>query len=323
MQILTNPSMIILYGFALLTLSFIDNIIMSTFLNSIVERQSAFNFFIFSIMAFVNITCQGLIVYSIRYAYRSFNVSQTRISLTLQILMMCFIMLNIAAFSFLITQMIQSGTYDSAIFKFSVFSSYFFSLVFLGFLVQHFLSWYRKNANIIIMLYCVAFSIYMINEILSILILNIQLEIHPYKISFVPNPWDLTSLRVSPFLEFYKVSAIVSFSITWLATSLLMYHYSRKLGKRLFWLLTGLPMIYYVGNIDILRASLFSYLISYYPNFLSLAQFLLGGVLQIGGLFFALAFIALSKTMGSIKLKYYSAISATGLMLLFRAVRFL
>ena len=84
--------------------------------------------------------------------------------------------------------MIQSGTYDSAIFKFSVFSSYFFSLVFLGFLVQHFLSWYRKNANIIIMLYCVAFSIYMINEILSILILNIQLEIHPYKISFVPNP---------------------------------------------------------------------------------------------------------------------------------------
>ncbi len=166
-------------------------------------------------------------------------------------------------------------------------------------------------------LYCLGFTIFVMNEMCSILILNIQLEGRPQKISFVSNPWDLTSLRISSFSDFYKFSSILSFTITWLATSLLMYHYSKKIGKRKFWLLVSLPLMYYAGNIDIIRTSIFSYFIFSSPYLVWILQMLLGGVKQVGGFFFALVFIILARNVESQKLKFYLAISATGMMLLF------
>lgn len=98
---------------------------------------------------------------------------------------------------------------------------------------------------------------------------------------------------------------------------LLMYHYSQKISKKKFWLLASLPLIYYVGNIDLIRSSIFNYLLVTNPNWLWLMQIFLGGAKQVGGFFFALAFIILSRNVHSQKLKYYLAISATGMMLLF------
>ena len=167
------------------------------------------------------------------------------------------------------------------------------------------------------LLYCVAFSVYAINEICGIIIVNIQLEGRPEKVSFVSSPWDLTSLRISSFSDFYKLTLMISFGMTWIATSLLMYHYSRKISKRKFWLLASLPLIYYVGNIDLIRLSIFNYLLVTSPNFLWIMQVLLGGAKQVAGFFFALAFISLSRNVDSQKLKYYLAISTTGIMLLF------
>jgi hypothetical protein len=46
-------------------------------------------------------------------------------------------------------------------------------------------------------------------------------------------------------------------------------------------------------------------------------QILLGAVKQVGGFFFALAFIILSRNVDSQKLKYYLLVSAVGMMLLF------
>ena len=315
--ILNKSSFVILCGVLLLLLSFVDNIVMSSFLDSIVKRQSSFNLYAFMSIVLISIAGQALIFYSIRKTYTSFNIKiTTKYSRTFQILVILSICVNIILFSYLTVQMIYQRAYDSAIFKSIIFSNYFFSLIYIGFLIQYFLSWYKTNRNIIMLLYCLAFSVYVINEICSILILNIQLEGRPQKISFISNPWDLTSLRISSLTDFYKLTSIISFSMTWLATSLLMYHYSRKIGKRKFWLLASLPLIYYIGNIDLIRSSIFNYLISS-PFLLWIMQVLLGGAKQVGGFFFALAFIIISKNVDSQKLKYYLAISATGMMLLF------
>jgi hypothetical protein len=314
---LNKSSFIILCGVILLLLSFIDNIVMSSFLDSIVERYSSFNLYAFMSIVLISIASQALIFYSIRKTYTSFNIKITKSSLTFQILLIVSICANITLFSYLIIQMIHQRAYDSGIFKSIIFSSYSLSLIYIGFLIQYLLSWYKTKHSIIMLLYCLAFSVYLINEVCSILILTIQLEGRPEKISFVPNPWDSTSLRISSFTDFYKMSSIISFSITWLATSLLVYHYSRKIGKRKFWLLASLPLIYYLGNIDLIRSSIFNYLIFSSPYLLSVMQILLGGAKQVGGFFFALAFITISKNVDSQKLKYYLAISATGMMLLF------
>lgn len=312
-----RPLFIVLIGILLLVLSFIDNILMSSFLDSIVKRQSALNFYGFVSIVSACTAGQIMILYSVNKTYSTFAIKPTKYSGAIQILAMLSICLNISLFSILIYQMFNYISYDSWIFKSIIFSSYSFSLINMGFLIQYFLSWLRKNRNLIVLIYCLALAVYVMNEICSIIILNTQLEGRSQKISFIPNPWDSTSLRILFLTDFYKFSSIISFSLTWLATSLLMYHYTRKIGKRKFWLLVSLPLIYYVGNIDIIRASIFSYFIYSSPSLVWIIQMLLGGVKQVGGFFFALAFIIISRNVDSQNLKYYLLVSAVGIMLLF------
>lgn len=312
-----RPLFIVLIGILLLVLSFIDNILMSSFLDSIVKRQSALNFYGFVSIVSACTAGQIMILYSVNKTYTKFAIKPTKYSGAIQILAILSICLNISLFSILIYQMFHYMSYDSWIFKSIIFSSYSFSLINMGFLIQYFLSWLRKNRNLIVLIYCLALAVYVMNEICSIIILNTQLEGRSQKISFIPNPWDSTSLRILFLTDFYKFSSIISFSLTWLATSLLMYHYTRKIGKRKFWLLVSLPLIYYVGNIDIIRASIFSYFIYSSPSLVWIIQMLLGGVKQVGGFFFALAFIIISRNVDSQNLKYYLLVSAVGIMLLF------
>jgi hypothetical protein len=315
--ILSKISLIIIYGVLLLFLSFVDNIVMSSFLDSIAERQSSFNLYTFMSIVIISVLCQALIFYSIRKMHSSFNLKITKYSYTFQILVILSISVNIILFSYLITQITYQRSYDSAIFKSIIFANYSFSLINIGFLIQYFVSWYKRKQSIIMLLYCLAFSLYLINEICSFLILNVQLEGRTQKISFVSNPWDSISLRILSFNDFYKLTSTASFSMTWLATSLLMYHYSRKIGKSKFWLLASLPLIYYIGNIDLIRSSIFNYFVFMSPYWLLIVQILLGGAKQVGAFFFALAFIIISKNVDSQKLKYYLASSATGMMLLY------
>jgi hypothetical protein len=313
----TRISLIVIYGVLLLILSFIDNIVMSAFLDSIEKRQSQVNFYVFVSITLICIGGQVLIFHSIRKKNISFRIKPTQYTHVFQILVIISISINVILFSLIISQMIYQKAYASLIFKLIVFSNYSFSLVSVGFLVRNFFSWYKNNGNIIMLLYCIAFSVYLINEICGILIVNIQLEGRPERISFVSSPWDLTSLRISTVSDFYKLTSLISFGMTWIATSLLMYHYSRRISTRIFWLLASLPLIYYIGNIDLIRSSIFNYLIVTSPNLLWVMQIFLGGAKQVAGFFFALAFIILSRNVESQKLKYYLVISATGVMLLF------
>jgi hypothetical protein len=317
MIISNKTSFIVLYGVLLLVLSFVDNIIMSTSLDSIIKRYSLFNLDVFVSIVIISITGQALIFYLMRKKYTSFRIKITKSSSTFQILLILSIGIFVTLFSYLIIQMMNQRAYDSWTFKSIIFSSYFFSLINIGFLMKYLLSWYKVNHSIIMLLYFLAFSAYLVNEISSILLLSIQLDGRPQKISFISNPWDSTSLRVSNFTDFYKMTSIISFSITWIGTCLLIYHYSRKLGKWKFWLLTGLPLIYYIWNIDFIRTIIFNYIVFNNPYLSSTVQIVFGGAKQIGGLFFALSFIIISKSVDSQKLKYYLTVSATGIMLLF------
>lgn len=217
----------------------------------------------------------------------------------------------------MITQIVQYSVYYTAIFKLLIYSNYLFSLIYMSILVYYLATWYKRNRSLVMSIYLVAFSVFVLNEISSILILYFQLDFSPDKISFASNPWDSISLKILAFTDFYKITSIISFSLTWIGTCLLLYHYSRKIGKWKFWLLAGLPLIYYIGNIELIRTTIFSYVLSSSPQLLMMVQITLGGAKQIGGFFFALAFIIISIKIGSERLKYYLLISATGVMLLF------
>jgi hypothetical protein len=187
----------------------------------------------------------------------------------------------------------------------------------MGFLIYYLFSLVSRNHSLVMISYFLAFTVFVINEISSMVILLTELESRPGIISSSYNVWDAISLIPSYVTSFNEIIPIVSFGITWLGTCLLMYHYSRKIGKWKFWLLTGLPLVYFIGNIDFIKLSLYYYASSSSPYLLLLLHFVLGGTKQIGGLFFGLAFIMIAMKISSERLKYYLLICATGIMLLF------
>ena len=169
MDIPKKAHFIVLYGISLLVVSFIDNIVMSNFLYSILERHSIFNLVMFISIALVSVAGQGIIFYLVRKEYSSFQIFKTKSSVLFQSLMILSICLNVALFSYLIFQLISSDTYDTWIFKAIIFSNYSFSLINLGFLIYSLFMWYKTNLSIIMLIYFLAFSVYLVNEICSIL----------------------------------------------------------------------------------------------------------------------------------------------------------
>lgn len=290
---------------------------MSNFLYSIMERHSLSNLLIFISLVIVSISGQFFLFYLIRKKQSLFKIKSTKSSYIFQILLIFSISINSILFSSLIAQIVSQKAYDTEIFKFIIYSNYIFSLINLGYLVQYLFSWFRRNRSVVMLVYFLAFSVFALNMIGSILILYFQLEDRSGKISFVPNPWDVISLKISSFTDFYELTSVISFSLAWVGTCLLMYHYSRKIGKWKFWLLAAMPMIYYIGNVDILRAAIFNYVLTTSPQMLLVVQISLGGAKQIGGFFFAVAFIMIYLKIDGEKLKYYLLICATGMMLLF------
>ena len=310
--------LIFVVGFILLVLSFVDTIVMSSYLDSIMKRHSSFNYHVFVSIVVVSLTAQSLMLYIIKKKKNSTDAKpNTRSSSLFEILATLSLCVLASLFLYLIASLIYQRAYFSDIFKLVVYLSYAFSVINIGLLIIYLTSWYKRNHGLVMLLYVLALSAFLINEISSILILNSQLGGHSQKISFVTNPWDNRSLIFSSFTDFYKITSILSFTLAWFATCLLLYHYSRKLGVWKFWLLATLPLVYYLGNIDIVRATLFNYVLQSNPQMLSTVQFALGGAKQAGGFFFAISFVMISKYVDNQKLKLYLLISGTGMMLLF------
>ena len=46
----------------------------------------------------------------------------------------------------------------------------------------------------------------------------------------------------------YHYADIVSFLLKWVATALLLYHYSKRMGKAKYWILISLPLVYFSGT---------------------------------------------------------------------------
>lgn len=290
---------------------------MSSFLYSVMERHSVQNLFAFISLVIVSLAGQFLIFYLLRKKNSLFQITKTKSLFVFQILLIVSWCINAVLFANLFSQILNASTFETIYFKLILFSNYTISLINLCFLIQNLFSWVRRTRNLIMVVYIVAISVFMVNEITSSLILYFQLENRAQTISFITHPWDTISLKSLSLTNLYNTTSIVSFTIMWIATCLIMYHYSRKIGKIKFWILAGLPLIYFGGNIDLIRLVIFTYFERTGPELLLPIQFLLGGAKQIGGFFFALAFITIAMKIDVEKLKYYLLIFATGIMLLY------
>ena len=200
----------------------------------------------------------------------------------------------------------------------AIFISYGLSIVLLSFLAKHFFSWYRLNRNFVVLFYGIAMSVTSINCILTIIYLDVGFTDNPI---FIKSVRSLTGSLASPNVALgyaYTLTAILFFVLTWIATVLLLGHYSRRLGKTKYWILVSIPLAYFLSQFQPLFLVTFSeYRLSDPVLFGTVYTLIFSISKPLGGVLFGVAFWAISRHVRDNKVRGYLIISAYGMTLLF------
>jgi hypothetical protein len=201
--------------------------------------------------------------------------------------------------------------------------SYTLSTIMLGLLAQQFFSWFKSNRNSVVLSYALSAVMIAANAVFTlILVVTILSGSRPTDIfshigvgSLPIDPGSILSFVNNAFF----VSSLTSFMFTWIATALVLRHYSRTLGRIKFWVILSLPLVYFLSQFLTLFLNLFAPLIQSNPVFFTtLLTIIFASSQSIGGILFAVAFWLVSKKIPKNNvLRDYIIISAIGIILLF------
>ena len=116
-----------------------------------------------------------------------------------------------------------------------------------------------------------------------------------------------------------SLTSILSFSILWGATVLLLHHYSQKVGRIKYWIIVTLPLVYFLSQFPTLFLKVFDPIIKENPFFYgSLLIFIFTLSKPAGGILFGIAFWTISRNLPrTIAVRDYLMISAIGFAFLF------
>jgi hypothetical protein len=217
----------------------------------------------------------------------------------------------------LIFQILTNKFYSVWILKSISFNSYVMGGIMLCMLSYKLFSWYRRNKSVILILYFFAMSLICANSFLMVYTLQIQLASKPDKISYSRSLAGGFAPGSGVFKLAQEYILMISFSIVWLATALLMKSYSNIKGLVRYWAIMFISLIYFTGQFQPMFFGLISLsTISTtledigYTIFVSAAR-------PIAGILFGLVFWSISRKITKKVTKEYLLIAGFGMMLLF------
>jgi hypothetical protein len=265
-----------------------------------------------------------MLIFSITKASRLIIQLKHRFLTVSHLFVLASIILNAVLFSSLIYGAFEGVKYELTLFTIFVAYNLAISVVIIGALVLRFAIWLRKTRNLSMFLYGAAFTVFFLASTSALATILLEIETRTPSISSIPNPWDKTSTRNLVFSELYRISSLMMFGLVWLATSIMLKNYSsnylKGIGKKKYWLLVSLPLVYFLVSSDYVINSLNPYIFEY-PFLSSLFVYLLGGTKHVGGIFFAISFILMSKYSFNRNLKIFLVFSAAGIMMLFSSLQ--
>jgi hypothetical protein len=201
--------------------------------------------------------------------------------------------------------------------------SHLLAIIMLVLLTQRFFSWLKSNRNPIILFYGLASAILAINIATALLFVDLTLSSNQPQ-NIVPHlgeniPFLIPGSDLSILYATNDITSIISFMIMWVATCMLLRHYSRRLGKIKFWILVSIPLVYFLSQFLTLSLNLFGPLLSSQSIFYGVLLTLVFTLSKsAGGILFGIAFwTAIRNIHESSVVRNYMIISAYGLVLLF------
>jgi hypothetical protein len=178
---------------------------------------------------------------------------------------------------------------------------------------------FKRNA-IFIIIFAAALGTITLNIAATAVNVTLRLLDRPNETRpFVGGSMDISKGRYDSLDDLYFVSSILSFVTAWVASVIMLAHYSQKLGKIWYWIISISPLIFFVGQFASSFVILFSFLIRLDPFFLALLTTTLASLSKpIGGLMLAIVFWAMARSVANNTiLRNHLVIAGIGILLLF------
>lgn len=222
----------------------------------------------------------------------------------------------------IIFQMILSSYYSTVLLVIITTVSYSLAFVLMALLSQRFFLWFRLKRNYVILFYGLSSASIAINLAVTMTFVSGSLFVKPQEVReylVMANLFFAQNSLMDILDQIYIISSVVSFLLTWSATTLLMQHYSKRLGRTRYWIIISLPMIYFLTQFITLFLNLFAPIINVDPVFYGILVTLIFTMSKpVGGVLFGISFWTVARNIRNSKLvQSYMIISAFGLLLLF------
>ncbi len=223
---------------------------------------------------------------------------------------------------FVILQIFLGQYYNVAMLTAAVTISYMLTVIMMGILSQRFFSWFKSNRSSVVLLYGLSSTTLAINAGFTVVLVCFILLGKPQVA--VPHvganfPALIPGSVIYILNQLYTISSIVSFILTWVATAVLLHHYSQTLGRVKYWIIVVLPLVYFLSQFLSLFLNLLLPLLQSDPIFFAiLFTFIFSLSNAAGGIFFGIAFWTMAKSIKRSNIvRDYLTISAYGIVILF------
>jgi hypothetical protein len=221
-----------------------------------------------------------------------------------------------------LSQVLILHQYNTLLLNISTIMSYQLAVIMMGILAQQFFTWFGTNKNIIILIYGLASVVIALSSLISMAFIVIGLSSRPMEVGphFAYGMYAYEPGSVMGILESaITITAVSSFILMWAGTSLVLRSYSFRLGKRFYWVIVSIPLVYFLSQFIPSSVSVLSFLVSSNPVFLGLVFTLIYTFSKaIGGFMFAIAFyIAARSVTPKSMVRDYMLIAAFGIVLFF------
>ncbi len=220
----------------------------------------------------------------------------------------------------LLIEIIFISKYHTVLLTAICWIAYGVSIIFTGILTHMFFSWYKKQRNIITIVYGLASITIVLNLVVTLIFSITILSSRPEEVRqfLVSSGIFISQGSFTAVLDnLYQFSSIAMFLVMWFATAVLLQYYARRIGKVRFWILISLPLAYFLSQFisDILDISMILAADPVLVGIILTSIFTIS--LVVGGVLFGIAFISLSsKFHKTSPIKNYLVIAGYGFMFL-------
>jgi hypothetical protein len=278
---------------------------------------------LFFVNSFACLFLQYLLVYYLRKSFIRHQPLLTQSSKIRDKIFIGSILILAILLGLMTYQMFYRSSYFTLVTILAIDTTYLTASSFLIILANLFVSWYKSNRNLLILLYALSILLIAFNLIVTAVYTSLIVNDKPDEIRrFVGGSLNISVARYAPLSNLYTVSSILSFASIWITTAVLMKNYKDKFaGALTYWTVLSIPLIYFLTNYfsQAIFSGLFVDYLTVNPTTVSLAlTAFLSLSKPVGGLTFGIVFWRIARRLSyDRKIRTYMVISGWGILLLF------